>query len=116
MRTSLALAFILLVSITVGAAEPSPLGQWITEGGKARVRIEPCTAGGTELCGVISWSYRPEAATEGPLLDVNNSDPALRSRPIIGLPLMQGFRPAGPSRWDNGTIYDPEGAKRTRQR
>ena len=93
------------------AAEPSPVGEWSTEGDKARVRIEPCAAGAGELCGVITWSYRPPDAAAGPLVDINNQDPKLRSRPILGLPLMQGFRPAGANAWDGGTIYDPEGGK-----
>ena len=29
----------------------------------------------------------------------------------LGLPLLQGFKPAGPEAWDGGTIYDPEGGK-----
>ena len=33
------------------------------------------------------------------------------SRPIVGLPLLEGFRPAGTNAWDGGTIYDPEGGK-----
>ena len=61
-------------------------------------------------------SYRPPDAPEGPLLDVNNSDPALRSRSIVGLPLLRGFKPAGPGSWDKGTIYDPEGGETYRSK
>jgi uncharacterized protein (DUF2147 family) len=45
------------------------------------------------------------------LRDIHNRDPALRSRPIIGLPLLQDFAPTGPGSWGGGTIYDPEGGK-----
>jgi uncharacterized protein (DUF2147 family) len=34
----------------------------------------------------------------------------------VGLPLLQGFRPAGPDAWDGGTIYDPEGGETYRSR
>jgi uncharacterized protein (DUF2147 family) len=98
------------------AAEPSAVGEWVTEGGKARVRIEPCAAEPAKLCGAITWSYQPEGAGPGPLVDVNNQDPALRSRPILGLPLLQGFEPDGPSAWGGGTIYDPEGGKTYRSK
>lgn len=109
---------ILLASLLLaGAAQASPLGEWVTEGDKARVRIEPCADQPDRLCGAITWSYRPpDAPQDGPLLDVNNSDPKLRSRPIVGLPLLQGFKSAGEGRWDGGTIYDPEGGKTYRSK
>lgn len=97
--------------LAAGPAAASPVGEWITEGGKARVRIGPCPGAAGELCGTITWSYRPPDVPPGPLLDVHNRDPALRSRPIVGLPLLAGFRPAGPDAWSGGTIYDPEGGK-----
>ena len=94
----------------------SPIGEWTTEGAKARVRIEPCAADAQKLCGAITWSYRPADAPPGALVDVNNDDPALRSRPIVGLPLLQGFVPDGPDAWAGGTIYDPEGGKTYRSK
>lgn len=97
-------------------ASGSPLGEWTTEGGKARVRIEPCAGEPQRLCGTIVWSYRPPQAPPGPLHDVNNSDPTLRSRPILGLPLLRDFVPDGPDSWSGGTIYDPEGGKTYRSR
>ena len=115
MRTASAigpLAAVLLGTwLTAGPAAASALGEWVTEGGKARVRIEPCAADAAKLCGAITWSYRPADAPPGPLLDINNGDPALRARPIIGLPLLEGFTPAGAGAWDGGTIYDPESGK-----
>jgi uncharacterized protein (DUF2147 family) len=98
------------------AAEPSAVGEWVTEGGKARVRVEPCGGDPLKLCGAIIWSYRPEDAAPGPLVDVNNQEPALRSRPILGLPLLQDFEPDGPGAWSGGTIYDPEGGKTYRSK
>ena len=106
-----AIAVLLAVAVPAAAQVPSPLGEWTTEGGKARVRIAPCSSDAQRLCGVIEWSYRPPGAEAGPLLDINNQDQALRSRPILGLPLLQGFAPTGPDSWGGGTIYDPEGGK-----
>jgi uncharacterized protein (DUF2147 family) len=104
-------AVLLGASLLPGSAAASALGEWVTEGDKARVRIEPCAADTAKLCGTITWSYRPADAPAGPLFDVNNGDPALRARPIVGLPLLEGFQPAGRDAWDGGTIYDPEGGK-----
>jgi len=46
-----------------------------------------------------------------PKVDRNNPDVALRSRPLIGLPLVSGFHFAGADEWTGGTIYDPENGK-----
>lgn len=40
-----------------------------------------------------------------------NPDPALRNRPILGLPVMKGLTAKGANRWDNGYCYDPETGK-----
>jgi hypothetical protein len=98
-RRRLAIAVLLTLAVPAAAQIPSPLGEWTTEGDKARVRIAPCSGDAQRLCGVIDWSYRPPGAEAGPLLDINNQDPALRSRPIVGLPLLQGFAPTGPDSW-----------------
>lgn len=105
------LATALLLASTTAALAASAEGEWVTEGDKARVEIKPCAADAQTLCGTITWSYRPADQPSGPLLDIHNGDPALRSRPIVGLPLLEGFRPAGTDAWDGGTIYDPEGGK-----
>jgi len=34
--------------------------------------------------------------------DVKNPDPALRSRDLIGLEILQGFEPVAPGRWEGG--------------
>ena len=47
--------------------------------------IAPCAADAQKLCGTITWSYRPADAPPGELLDIHNTDAALRSR--FGLPL-----------------------------
>ena len=40
--------------------------------------------------------------------DIHNPDPAKRERPLIGLVVMKGISPDGPSKWDGGTAYDPK--------
>jgi uncharacterized protein (DUF2147 family) len=92
-------------------AADDPVGEWLTEKGDARVRIEPCPGRADRLCGTITWAERPPDASQGPPLNANNTDPALRSRPIVGLPLLAHFAPEGGGAWGGGTIYDPRSGK-----
>jgi uncharacterized protein (DUF2147 family) len=109
--TRLAAAVLIALAAPAAVQAASPLGEWSTEGAKARVRVAPCSGDAQRLCGLITWSYRPADAKPGALLDSHNQDSALRSRPIVGLPLLQNFAPTGPDSWGGGTIYDPESGK-----
>jgi len=40
--------------------------------------------------------------------DVHNPDGSKHGRPIVGIVFMSGFTPAGPGKWEHGTIYDPK--------
>ncbi|MGH8371304.1 MAG: DUF2147 domain-containing protein [Gammaproteobacteria bacterium] len=91
------------------------LGTWVTEGGKSHVEI---TQQNGHYEGRISWlkeSDYPADDTQGmagkPKIDRENPDRTLRSRPIIGLPLLSGFSYAGDGVWTDGNIYDPESGK-----
>jgi uncharacterized protein (DUF2147 family) len=96
------LLIVLLLSFAGGAsaqmAEPS--GVWIVAKGNARVRIGPC---GEAYWGVIDWARTPN-------VDKNNPDPAKRSRPVVGMPILLAMKPAGPNEW-KGEIYNAENGK-----
>jgi uncharacterized protein (DUF2147 family) len=98
---------VLFAGIGAAAAEtPSPIGRWLTEGGKSHVEIYAC---GTQLCGKIVWLREPLFKDGRPKTDLNNSDKALHSRPIIGLPFLWNFVKASePGVWEGGRIYNPE--------
>lgn len=95
------------------------VGLWQTEpddGDFAHVRItrEP---DGT-YSGKIVWLNQPDfPASEGPewegkpKVDRKNPDPDLRSRPIIGLQIVEGFHYDGDNVWVDGSIYDPKKGK-----
>ena len=103
---SIAFAIATLVTLTAlpaQAAQPVA-GRWITVDGKAIVNIAPC---GKALCGKIEKILKPTPGRAP--TDTENSDPALRSRPLVGLPLLTDFSDAG-EHW-KGTIYDPESGK-----
>jgi uncharacterized protein (DUF2147 family) len=60
------------------------------------------------LCGKIVWFKWPNDAEGLPLVDVKNPDPALRTRPLLGLTTLWGLRRAGENTWDDGEIYNPD--------
>lgn len=65
--------------------------------------------------GRIVWLSQPDfpagdAQAGRPKVDRLNPDPELRGQPILGLPLMSGFRYLEGA-WRGGRIYDPETGK-----
>ena len=72
-----------------GAGEPT--GVWLTQAGDARVKVSKCGGG---ICGVIVGLKDPiDPATGKPQVDDKNPNPALKKRPMIGLPLFSGMQP-----------------------
>ncbi|MBV8449030.1 MAG: DUF2147 domain-containing protein, partial [Hyphomicrobiales bacterium] len=60
---------------------------------------------GGELCGNVAW------IKEGaPTVDVNNPDPAKRSRPLLGSAVLLGLKPSGAGEW-TGSLYDAENGR-----
>jgi uncharacterized protein (DUF2147 family) len=73
----------------------SPVGEWRVEDGEGQIRIEEC---GTNLCGYVSAAKNPNEK------DRKNPDPALRSRSVMGMPVLINMKPSG-NRW-KGRIYN----------
>jgi uncharacterized protein (DUF2147 family) len=91
-------------------ADMSPIGTWLTERGGAKIEIANC---GSKLCGSIVWLKAPLDAQGRPKLDSRNPDESLRSRNMIGLPLLSDFVRSGDGSnvWQDGRIYDPDDGK-----
>ena len=88
------------------------LGVWLTDDGLARVEI---VKDGDVYDGRIVWLKEPlypagdkDHMDGKPKVDRENPDKTLQSRPIMGLPLIQGFKYDGDNVWKDGTIYDPK--------
>lgn len=79
-------------------------GSWYTAGKRALVTITPC---GKVVCGKIARLIEPTKS--GATTDVNNPDPALKKRKLVGLPILSGFTAEG-DKW-RGKIYDPNTGK-----
>jgi uncharacterized protein (DUF2147 family) len=81
--------------------------KWVTANGSGIIRLEPC---GQKLCGKITGPG-PKADKNGAQTDVKNPNPALRSRPIVGLAILTGFSDQGKGKLTGGQIYDPTEGK-----
>ena len=91
---------VLAASALGGAARAAnPAGLWITETGSSRIRIAPCGGG---FCGTI-------VSAPGKGLDAKNPDPALRSRSVVGVQILDARQPDGSSY--SGSLYNPNDGK-----
>jgi uncharacterized protein (DUF2147 family) len=85
------------------------IGVWKTGTGKGMVKIYK---EGEIYYGKIVWLLTPnDPKTNKPQLDVKNEDNNLRTRPILGLVNLKGFKSNGKSTWSGGLIYNPEDGK-----
>lgn len=104
----LAMAALLLVAGSGAAVAGDITGLWQTDDGEAVIAIAPC---GNLLCGRIVSLKSPIDDDGQPMQDDHNPDQSLRERPLCGLEVIAGLKPHG-SRFDGGTIYDPENGSR----
>jgi uncharacterized protein (DUF2147 family) len=104
MRAIKAQAFAIAASCalaTAGSARADVMGLWQVPGNAILVKIAPC---GAALCGTLLNSNRLTADPNA--RDEKNKNPALRSRPLRGITMLQGFK-GGPAAWTGGSIYLP---------
>ena len=101
------IAFAIAAAASAVAQGASPVGRWMTEGGKSHVEIFAC---GQQLCGRIVWLKEPHFKDGKPKTDLNNPDKALKTRPIVGMQFLWNFvrSSSEPNVWESGRIYNPE--------
>jgi uncharacterized protein (DUF2147 family) len=92
-----------LLSATPAMAAAPIAGKWMTAEKDSIIEIAPC---GTNMCGKISKFMIP---VEGPPFDRHNPNPAMRNRPLLGLPILLALKDGG-KQWE-GNIYDPKKGK-----
>lgn len=92
---------VLLKNLAQGAPAAAPTGDWLVEKRYAIIRIVDCNG---RLWGVVSWQVRAN-------VDSHNPDPAKRSRPTLGMPILLGMKPSDePNKWE-GDIYNSQDGK-----
>ena len=105
------LALLPLVLLPAAAQAQTPLadpsGTYLTEDGRARIRVEFCGPQKREVCGYVVWLK--EQGAQPDKLDSKNPDPARTSRPLLGHQLIMGLK-RRPENYE-GTIYNSENGK-----
>lgn len=110
MRVALTAA-LLLSGLGAAQAVPAqdPSGTWLTGDGRAKIRIDRCGPGAAQVCGKVVWLKVATTETGAPRTDIKNPDPKKRTRPVLGLPLLEGLKPDDAK--FSGDIYNIEEGK-----
>ncbi len=99
----IALAFSLVASLALAfpalAQGQDPTGTFLSETGDTRVRIARC---GGAYCGTI-------VSVRGETKDVNNPDPAFKTRNLVGVRMISDIRPSGDG--FEGSLYNYKDGK-----
>lgn len=105
MKFVVAAALGVALMLSPGAHAQTPEGTWLSEDGRTKVQIVNC---GGKLCATVAWLGEPnDPATGQPKTDKHNPDPQKRSRPLIGLQVVNGMTPNGENVW-SGRIYNAD--------
>lgn len=103
---------LLFLGISSGLAQTftadAILGTWLTGTQKAAVTVYK---DGTKYAGKISWLRTPNYEDGKAKVDKNNPDDKKKVNPLMGLVLIKDFVFDGDTKWEKGTIYDPENGK-----
>lgn len=89
------------------AAPNDPSGTWLTEDGRARVRVEKCGTQNNHVCGYVVWLKVPLNDKGQPRIDFKNPDPKKQARPSLGHQLIMGLKPNADNHYE-GKIYNAE--------
>lgn len=109
LKSLLSIAAAALLAVAAPAiANAGPFGVWAMSNGKVTVQVAAC---GANLCATIVGLQEPISKIDGkPKVDRMNPNPSLRQRPLMGLGILIGMKPAGSNQW-KGAIYNPDDGK-----
>lgn len=85
-------------------ASDEATGTWRMSNGKVTVRVTQC---GSNLCGKVVALKKPRDDKGRIRRDKENPNPALRSRPVVGLTILSNMKEVSNGYW-KGTIYNPD--------
>ncbi|MBB4039598.1 uncharacterized protein (DUF2147 family) [Microvirga flocculans] len=100
MKQAILAAFGLTLLALPAQAQPAdPSGTYLSESRETQVRIAKC---GAAYCGTI-------ISVQGEAKDVNNPDPKLKERNLVGVQMISDIRPAGEG--FSGQLYNYKDGK-----
>ncbi len=76
---------LVLLALPASAQPADPSGTYLSETGETQVRIAKC---GTAYCGTI-------ISVQGEAKDMNNPDPKLKGRNLVGIQMISNIQPSG---------------------
>jgi uncharacterized protein (DUF2147 family) len=83
----------------------NPYGNWTLADGRVTVKVVACNT--TQVCANIIKLDKPTNADGTPKLDLKNKNASLRSRRLIGMPVIQGMVAVSSNTW-KGQIYSSD--------
>jgi uncharacterized protein (DUF2147 family) len=102
LQTALVSSGILLTAGLVPALAADPTGDWRVADGVANIRVAQCNGA---MWGVVAWEKEKGGR------DTNNPDPAKRSRPTLGMPILLAMKKKpGTDQWE-GQVYNAKDGK-----
>jgi uncharacterized protein (DUF2147 family) len=104
--SSLFLLFFFTSFLLKAQSENAISGIWYNTEKTAKVEI---LKKGSAFIGKIVWLKDPNPGGK-PAVDKDNLDAKLKSRPLMGLNLLEGLK-FDSGMWEDGTIYDPKTGK-----
>ena len=109
MKKQIALLIFFLLPLSNFAATNAEaiLGTWLTEIKDAKVEIYKK---GSTFHGRVVWISEPNDDNGKPVLDKENPNANLKTRPILRMDILTGFVYDNDGEWD-GKIYDPKDGK-----
>ena len=81
----------------------SIVGTWLTNEKDSKVKIYKYKG---KYYGRVSWLEAPNDKNGQPIKDIYNKNTQLRSREIVGIPILTNFDYES-GKWVNGKIYNP---------
>jgi hypothetical protein len=104
---AIGISFLIPFLVSAKTGPDDILGMWLNSNGNGHIQIYK---EGDKYFGKIVWLKEPNGPKGNPKLDVNNPDEKLKTKPILGLVILNSFK-FDDGGWTGGRVYDPQNGK-----
>jgi uncharacterized protein (DUF2147 family) len=112
MKNIFLLLFVSVQFVAQAQANKEVMGTWLSENKKQKVKVFYLEST-KKYYGKITWMYEDDQEAGRTMLDVNNPNPALRSRRMTGTLMMMDFEQEARYKY-RGYVYNPISGKKYR--